>query len=807
LKVGSRLIDVTNGRFGGHRVFPLVLHAQRRLCSRAASLLKDRTARLEALDRDFENAQAQRIKRKVRKAIETKSYEEIEHERARQPLLDTVGDARVRKQVHDHRLGTLAQRRDSYFKTKKITHGQIDDARTSLAEYLELRAFSFSSSSEYGDGGESSVAEDEAGSLHLLEHTYTRAVAILREKGERDVLCEALCDLGDLHVRLGGGRYDLASQSWADAIDSLCSALDATKHWRILFQRYRSAKGCLANTLGGWGCLAGAIILGKLSAHCSQNNLGGQLELSLMAAELFHAPFEMSMSFPQRICDFVSFTPEQLDIPGMGILGFQDNERRLSISSLCSSISHVCDVLVAEGKGVEALPALALLEYLTSKVTLEPLHLIRARLKRVQCLAEAGFPAGAVSALASVLRGGGLPETTGFYTGLSPNPPAPAKEEVLASKGSKDKGAKAQKGKGKGKGKGEGGGGGKKKGRPSTKGDLSSEGIPFFGLAPYYDHLPLDHPDNAQAIAWLLGEDIESGAGSDTGSGGGSVGETSGRFTKRPNIPLCETRAAGLLKLCLSHLVPSQLKLLGEEEAFLIAQARVQILFMLTMSCSAIDGIGQSCEGNGNGGSAVTQKVRGAADAMMGEILQLFVMRVTSPPPTILPPHEGDSQEKDASSGSEPPSTPNTSAAAPSGTMTSTPTEAWAVGIAANVLLLRGRLALQDGKLRVCRHHASRALAILLRHGLDLHSMATATTSAHAEGILFGHGAENGEGGSGVYFSRSTAPIAGDGMTGGTPTRSGQGLPPLRSPDDLPWKVVLLWLELRHDLATVALLQ
>ncbi|CAM9508710.1 unnamed protein product [Discosporangium mesarthrocarpum] len=119
VKVGCRFIEVTEGRHGGHRVFPLILHAQRRLCSRASAVLQDRVARLNTMDKQFEEAQAHRQKRKVRKAIETRSREEIEHERARQPLVDAVGDARGRKQIHDHRLGTLAQSRDGYLKTKK----------------------------------------------------------------------------------------------------------------------------------------------------------------------------------------------------------------------------------------------------------------------------------------------------------------------------------------------------------------------------------------------------------------------------------------------------------------------------------------------------------------------------------------------------------------------------------------------------------------------------------------------------------------------------------------------------------------
>lgn len=48
---------------------------------------------------------------------------------------------------------------------------------------------------------------------------------------------------------------------------------------------------------------------------------------------------------------------------------------------------------------------------------LDPLQLAHVKLIRAQCLAEAGFPAEAASALAAVLRGGGVPTTTGNYAG------------------------------------------------------------------------------------------------------------------------------------------------------------------------------------------------------------------------------------------------------------------------------------------------------------------------------------------------------------------------------------------------------
>lgn len=53
------------------------------------------------------------------KAVETKSAEEIEYEEARGPLAEAVGDAKARKQIHDHRLGMMLESRDAYLNTKK----------------------------------------------------------------------------------------------------------------------------------------------------------------------------------------------------------------------------------------------------------------------------------------------------------------------------------------------------------------------------------------------------------------------------------------------------------------------------------------------------------------------------------------------------------------------------------------------------------------------------------------------------------------------------------------------------------------
>lgn len=56
-------------------------------------------------------------------------------------------------------------------------------------------------------------------------------------------------------------------------------------------------------------------------------------------------------------------------------------------------------------------------DQVASKVLLDPLKLVHVKLARAQCLAKAGFPAEAASALAAILKGGGSTFTSGSYAG------------------------------------------------------------------------------------------------------------------------------------------------------------------------------------------------------------------------------------------------------------------------------------------------------------------------------------------------------------------------------------------------------
>lgn len=107
---------------------------------------------------------------------------------------------------------------------RRIGHSSLDDAREALSEYLALLSptpepESFTTTglegiAEHGGGGDTTSfsapdkvrgvvgapAVDIDKSLKAVLKLYGRAVDVLRDKQERELLTEALCDLGDLHV-------------------------------------------------------------------------------------------------------------------------------------------------------------------------------------------------------------------------------------------------------------------------------------------------------------------------------------------------------------------------------------------------------------------------------------------------------------------------------------------------------------------------------------------------------------------------------------------------------------------------------
>jgi len=105
---------------------------------------------------------------------------------------------------------------------------------------------------------------------------------------------------------------------------------------------------------------------------------------------------------------------------------------------------------------------------------------------------------------------------------------------------------------------------------------------------------------------------------------------------------------------------------------------------------------------------------------------------------------------------------------------------------------------------QVCRHHASRGLAVLLSHGLGPNGRDGPTLPPPASAATALAGLVDLGGVTPLNSGRRAGENDGVGGTGDSDFSS---CVVFGDDQRQPWKVVQTWLELRHDLTVVALLQ
>jgi hypothetical protein len=289
----------------------------------------------------------------------------------------------------------------------------------------------------------------------------------------------------------------------------------------------------LAAQKGLLSCVIGASTLGKLSRYVSSGDRRRRLSLALMAAPLWRSCMATSIVHPHRLCDFAVYTPTPASVLS-GVDLFMDRQR-LSPRACMDALEHACTTLVEQGEGLMALPLLSLLECLSSGLCMEPTRTLRVRVLRVDALSQAGLIAQAVSVLAGILTGAALGRVAGSYggatmpkgagtfanaalpgaagytaalveaSGVSEGYDAPTAEKLLEA--SLPNPAYPNTG-----GSGE---------DLAQQQEYTRPGLPFYGLAPYQQHLPPDAPENAAALDWVAAVKIGpagSGGGHDAGA-------------------------------------------------------------------------------------------------------------------------------------------------------------------------------------------------------------------------------------------------------------------------------------------------
>ncbi|GMH79329.1 hypothetical protein TrST_g7856 [Triparma strigata] len=465
VELGKRLNRLTNNRVAGSS-FPIVVFAQERLVKRAERKLEVRIGDRDKFVHDFETEQAKKPKRRYRVAAKVeKTDEERAFDKGRIKLENKVSDARGELRILEQRLNEINDDEEVYRKAKSSALESLHVARHQMMKFIHLL---------------DDPNVDNESAVRGIMVKYNRTIALLRDKREKEPLVEALQDCGDFHLTLG--NVGDANKSWCDGVDALFNTLDAYKHWRTLLAdmgeagdggEYNSAG--ILDELTVEGCLVGGVLLGKLAKFCCSTDQDRRTNHALLAAELFRAPFSVSLPNPQRLCDFASYSPSQFCI-GKNL--FFD-ERALDPSIMVISLTEVAEVLIEGGYYAQALPVICLNEWIFCYQSMNTDGLARTRLQKVEACVGAGFVAEGVSVLACVLKGQKLPKVAGGYCGVPSSDAAPEEEAAETVEEGAEEG----------------------EARP---------GLNFFGLAPFLNEASVCDEKNADAIKWIAALDLSS---------------------------------------------------------------------------------------------------------------------------------------------------------------------------------------------------------------------------------------------------------------------------------------------------------
>jgi hypothetical protein len=266
--------------------------------------------------------------------------------------------------------------------------------------------------------------------------TFETTIALMREKRETLLLCQALNELGDYYFQ---NELPIeASISWTDGVDAAFGVFASVKEWRDIFEgsdgnEHGDAE--VLKTVGIWELCMAVTMLGKLSKFVHRRDAHMRLECCLMAARATHVMYSADLSHPHKLREFARFQPQQL---WCGVDLF-DAPEICTAAVLMEMVEYMCTELESCDAVLEAMPMLALYIHIADGL-LDTFHSIRCALLRVQVLTKAGLLEEASATLADISKGTGVPGLEGVSTetevSLLQNQLAPDSTENVAAVGS-----------------------------------------------------------------------------------------------------------------------------------------------------------------------------------------------------------------------------------------------------------------------------------------------------------------------------------------------------------------------------------
>jgi hypothetical protein len=476
VNIGSRIMDIfvrNAPEFSkqiGELCFPFILHSQSELIGKAEKGLEvQEKTRLDFVN-DFEEYLKKKRKRKLRIARVEKDEDEIKFDidkakmdaivnlavRELECVKLSLEDLKTQKLKFETLNSTgvllLDKVRES-FKTFMITcENNLNEQSIAFGDETKTEEINKQKNNfyDYRDCLGSREIEDK---LDLLINQFKEVNNFLREKKDEITLIKCLKLYGDLLLLFG--RISDARTVWLDAIDGLFGIMDACQNWEKCIEICNNSMNSrLIDAI-----VPAAIILGKLSKYCFPSDWDTKSKYCRLAAGLLRTLYSESCGYPQTVVGFSAFVCR--DLGGLGC--FSTDSEKLSAHGIQVAFDEILSVLIYENHLVETLPIIVFLEYYHGYYTRHTNLWLNSRILRIRVLIDKHLFAEAASMIASV-----KPTITSIVNCNYCEPLL--QENKLIS---------------------------------SQQFDTSSNGLDYYSLAPFFNHLPPHDDSNVKALEWI----------------------------------------------------------------------------------------------------------------------------------------------------------------------------------------------------------------------------------------------------------------------------------------------------------------
>ena len=271
------------------------------------------------------------------------------------------------------------------------------------------------------DSGDStSEKEAKQGSLQSIIRAYDRAILQVRRQVDPPAPPGAVCRLaleaGDFCA--GQGLLSKAVLFWNECLDSVVGILGCMNRCGdFLPQLERGDLTAIkGQPLSIWNCIIGAISASRILKYAASEESSFDLDSNLLAARfgaaLVRFLLRSSLMHPVRAFDWAGDTDtDQLfasplnGVGGSELLSFGEPWRSRGPAQLLDAALSFAHCLVSNDLALDALPCIALCEYLAKSVCFSASALLQARVLRGTSLLRAGYIGRCGSVLLELLHG------------------------------------------------------------------------------------------------------------------------------------------------------------------------------------------------------------------------------------------------------------------------------------------------------------------------------------------------------------------------------------------------------------------